>query len=52
MKLNGEMVCICRAVDHEGEVPEGYVTKTRDEAAALTFIPYTPAVTQRAETGS
>lgn len=27
-----------RAVDHEGEVLESYVTKTRDKAAALAFM--------------
>ncbi len=27
-----------RAVDHEGEVLESYVTKTRDKAAALRFM--------------
>jgi putative transposase len=27
-----------RAVDHEGEALESYVTKTRDKAAALTFM--------------
>jgi transposase-like protein len=27
-----------RAVDHEGEVLESFVTKTRDKAAALNFI--------------
>ena len=27
-----------RAVDHEGEVLESFVTKERDKAAALTFI--------------
>jgi putative transposase len=27
-----------RAVDQEGEVLESYVTKTRDKAAALTFM--------------
>ena len=37
MKLNGEMVYLWRAVDHEGEVLESYVTKTRDKAAALTL---------------
>ena len=37
-KLNGEMVCLWRAVDHEGEILESYVTKTRDKAAALTFM--------------
>jgi len=38
VKLNGEMVYLCRAVDYEGEVLESYVTKTRDKAAALTFM--------------
>jgi putative transposase len=27
-----------RAVDHEGEVLESFVTNTRDKAAALTFM--------------
>ena len=27
-----------RAVDHQGEIPESHVTKTRDEAAPLKFI--------------
>jgi len=38
VKVNGEMVYLWRAVDHEGEVLESYVTKTRDKAAALTFM--------------
>ena len=38
VKLNGEMVYLCRAVDHQGEVLESYITKTRDKAAALTFM--------------
>ena len=38
MKINGEMHYLWRAVDHEGEVLESYVTKTRDKLAALTFI--------------
>src|SRR5665213_3649283 len=38
VKINGEMCYLWRAVDHEGEVLESYVTKTRDKAAALTFI--------------
>jgi putative transposase len=38
MKLNGEMVYLWRAVDHEGEILESYVTKTRDKAVALTFM--------------
>lgn len=35
VKLNGEMVYLRRAVDHEGEVLESYVTTKRDKAAAL-----------------
>jgi len=38
VKLNGEMVYLCRAADHEGEVLESYVTRTRDKAAALRFM--------------
>ena len=38
VKLNGEMVYLCRAVDHEGEILESYVTKTRDKAAALASM--------------
>ena len=38
VKLNGEKVYLWRAVDHEGEVLESYVTKARDKAAALTFM--------------
>ncbi len=38
MKLNGEMVYFWRAVDHEGEILESFVTKTRDKDAALTFM--------------
>ena len=38
VKMNGEMVYLWRAVDHEGEVLESYVTKKRDKAAALTFM--------------
>ena len=38
VKLNGEMVYLWRAVDQEGEVLESYITKTRDKAAALTFM--------------
>jgi len=38
VKLNGEMVYLWRAVDHEGEVLESYVTPTRDKAAALRFM--------------
>ncbi|WP_338466176.1 DDE-type integrase/transposase/recombinase [Novosphingobium sp. ZN18A2] len=38
VKLNGEMVYLWRAVDHEGEVLESYVTRTRDKPAALRFM--------------
>jgi len=38
VKINGEMRYLGRAVDHEGEVLESFVTKTRDKAAALKFI--------------
>ena len=38
VKLGGEMVYLWRAVDQEGEILESYGTKTRDKAAALTFM--------------
>ena len=38
VKINGEMHYLWRAVDHEGEVLESYVTKTRDKKAALAFM--------------
>ena len=38
VKLNGEMVYLWRAVDHEGEILESFVTRTRDKDAALTFM--------------
>jgi len=38
VKLNGEMVYLWRAVDHEGEVLESFVTMSRDKAAALIFM--------------
>jgi len=38
VKINGEMRYLWRAVDHEGEVLESFVTKERDKAAALRFI--------------
>ena len=38
VKINGELHYLWRAVDHEGEVLESYVTKTRDKAAALRFM--------------
>ena len=38
VKINGAMRYLWRAVDHEGEVLESFVTTTRDKAAALKFI--------------
>jgi putative transposase len=38
VKLNGEMVYLWRAVDHEGEILESFITKTRDKDAALRFM--------------
>ena len=38
VKINGEMRYLWRAVDHEGEVLESYVTKTRDKTAAVKFL--------------
>ena len=38
VKINGEMYYLWRAVDHEGEVLESYVTKRRDRKAALKFL--------------
>lgn len=38
VKLNGEMVYLWRAVDHEGEVLESYITRKRDKSAALAFM--------------
>ena len=38
VRINGERHYLWRAVDHEGEVLESYVTKTRDKTAALAFL--------------
>ena len=38
VKINGETHYLWRAVDHEGEVLETYVTKRRDHKAALKFL--------------
>ena len=38
MKINGETHYLWRAVDHEGEVLESFVTKRRDRKAALKFL--------------
>ena len=38
VKINGQTHYLWRAVDHEGEVLESYVTKSRDKASALKFL--------------
>lgn len=38
VKMNGEMVYLWRAVDHEGQILESYVTNKRDKSAALAFM--------------
>jgi putative transposase len=38
VKINGRQHYPWRAVDHEGEVLESFVTKTRDKKAALKFL--------------
>ena len=38
VKINGETRYLWRAVDHEGEILESYVTKKRDKSAALCFL--------------
>jgi putative transposase len=38
VRINGEIHYLGRAVDHEGEVLEAFVTKSRDCGAALSFM--------------
>ena len=38
VRINGELHYLWRAVDHEGEVLEAFVTKRRDRNAALKFL--------------
>jgi putative transposase len=38
VRINGVQHYLWRAVDHEGEVLEAYVSKQRDKAAALKFL--------------
>ncbi len=38
VRINGETHYLWRAVDHEGEVLESFVTKKRDHKAALRFL--------------
>jgi putative transposase len=38
VKIRGQTHYLWRAVDHEGEVLESFVTKTRDKSSALKFM--------------
>lgn len=38
VRINGEMHYLWRAVDHEGEILESFVTKKRHKSAALRFF--------------
>lgn len=38
VKINGERHYLWRAVDHEGEVLESFVSTTRDQKTALKFL--------------
>mgnify|MGYP002478479110 CR=1 FL=1 len=38
VKINGEIHYLWRAVDHEGEVLEAFVSKRRDRKAAMAFL--------------
>jgi putative transposase len=38
MKINGETHYLWRALDHDGDVLEGFVTKRRDRKAAFKFL--------------
>jgi putative transposase len=38
VKINGQQHYLWRAIDHEGEVLESYVTKPREKKAALKFL--------------
>lgn len=38
VRINGELHYLWRAIDHEGEVLEAFVTKKRDRRAALKFL--------------
>lgn len=49
MKINGKRHYLWRAIDHEGEVLESFVTKTGDKKAALKFLKKTLKRHSRAE---
>lgn len=38
VKVNGQVVYLWRAVNHEGEILKSYSTRTRGRDAALTFM--------------
>ena len=38
VKVNGELHYLWRAIDHEGEVLECYVSKLRNKGGALKFL--------------
>ena len=38
VRINGEIYYLWRAVDHEGDILEAFVTKKRDRKAALRFL--------------
>lgn len=38
VKINGKQNCLWRAVDHEGEILESFVTKKREKSGALAFL--------------
>ena len=38
VRINGERHYLWRAVDHEGEILESFVTRTSDKAAAMKFL--------------
>lgn len=50
VKIGGERHYLWRAVDHEGEILESFVTKKRDKAAALAFLKNSLKRHGRAET--
>ena len=50
VKINGELHYLWRAVDHEGEILESFVTRKRDKSAALEFMKRTLKRHGRVET--
>jgi putative transposase len=50
VKINGDQHYLWRAVDHEGEIVESYVTKKQNKAAAMAFLKNALKRRGRAET--